>query len=286
MRGQKNMETRNKRPQPYIGISGITNFDNTQKWIEKAANETGITEHRLLMLGVKGTYTTQWLDSHNGRSRYWYPVGNWGFNSALNNPGEGTLGVAQVYMDPWQVKEQSYREQFVERIFQRGAPWIGGIQFDKLPWHNNPDMVDFVSWVKDTFQTKIFLQCHGEAQAELGPKGVARKLGEYALAIDYVLLDSSHGTYKQLDPSCAKTYLDEMYNDDDLAGVGIAVAGGLHAKAVGLILPELVREYPDLSWDAESGLHRSYSETADIGRAELYMLMSKLVIQLAEQSRA
>ena len=196
------------------------------------------------------------------------------------------MGVAQVYIDTDFVDEAGYREAFVRRIFDRGRRWLGGVQFDMLPWHTDPAMLGYLLKVRrmDDAPERVLLQCHARALEALGPKEVAKRLGDYALsgAIDYVLFDASHGRGRRLDAARLRPYLDEAYGSGDLAGVGIGIAGGLDGQAVREDVPTLVGVYPELSWDAEGRLHPERgggSRPLDMPKVLDYLLASAEVIR-------
>lgn len=246
-----------ERPQPYIGVSGVVS-PGMQFAIELTADRVGLEDTgRLLALGVKAVHKTQFLDVENKYGRDWYPVGAEDFTDALwpQDDKGFSIGVAQAYLDVDHVLDPEYRRHFTSRIMARGAPWIQGIQFDMLPWHADPQMLDYLEDVKNRYGIPVFLQCHKEAMHELGPKGVARRLGQYAASIDYLLFDASHGTGTRMDAASLDPYLEEAQSQTNLESTGLAIAGGLDAKSVREDLSELVAKYPILSWDAEGRLH-------------------------------
>lgn len=246
-----------KRPDAYVGVSGVVE-PSQQRTIEAFAAEAGLWTHdRRLALGVKAVHKTQFLDVENKYGKEWYPVGRESFEGALvpRVQGSSTLGVAQTFFDPGYIDNPGYREYFRDRIFQRGEAWIDGIQFDMLPWHNNPDMEGFLQDLRLKYETKVFLQCHKDAMDSLGPEGVVERLKELAPLVDYVLFDSSHGTGTRLDVDRLHAFLSVAYESGDLDTVGFAIAGGLNGDVVREELPKIMEDFPDISWDAEGQLH-------------------------------
>jgi hypothetical protein len=247
-------ETGGKRPEPYVGISGIISAE--QQWqVESLANQAMLD--RNLLLGVKAAHKTQFLDVDNKYGPDWYPVGPEQFELAATRQGRrlGTMAIAQAYFDVEYVGNPGYRELFAKRIFERGAGWIDGIQFDMLPWQTGTEMLDFLAGLKEKYGTAILLQCHGDAMRELRPEEVVHKLEPYAPVLDYVLFDASHGRGEPMNTRRLKQYLTEAYASDDLETVGFAIAGGLDGESVRRDLPALVWTFPDISWDAEGRLH-------------------------------
>ncbi len=278
-----------ERPQPYVGVSGVISPE-IQHQLEASAEEVGLFKTgRQLGLGVKAVHTTQWLDVENRYGREWYPVGENEFRGALdgrdhNATSPDTLPVALTYIDSKFVTDADYRRQFVRRIVERGGPWLQAIQFDLLPWHNDNAMLHFLEELSEEYGLTTLLQCHKDAMDELKPKGVARRLGHYVRFIDYILFDSSHGTGKRLDVTSLDHFLEEADSKLDVK-VGLAVAGGLSADVVRDDLPQLLRKYPNLSWDAEGQLHpidELGKRPLDMQAAEDYLRASAEVISAAQ----
>jgi len=241
----------------YVGVSGVTSPE-MQTSLERAHMKSGLAlKGRLIVEGVKATHKTQFLDAENKYGAEWYPVGEEAFTHALRHEyvSPVALPVAQMYLEKEEVASAEYRSAFIKRIQERGAPWLKGLQFDMLPWHNNDDLLPFLQEVKESTGLEILLQAHGPAMAELGAKGIVERLGGYAGAIDYLLFDASHGTGKRLDVSALEPFLAEAYARFDAQQTGIAIAGGLNAELVQQELPALLEQYPALSWDAEGQLH-------------------------------
>lgn len=238
---------------PYIGVSGVVNTEQ-QAQLEAYADDLGLYDAgRKLALGVKATHKTQYMDTENQYGSDWYPVGEAGISDALT-PSEGSLRVAQVYLDVNYVGDEDYRREFIKRLRSRGAKWLQAVQFDMLPWHSNHDMWKFIDEVKDT-GLEVLLQVHKNAMEDLGPHDTAIRLGAYAYLLDYVLFDSSHGTGKRLDAESLVPFVDEAYSIVSSNYTGIAIAGGLNSHNVQHDLPKIVNKFPQISWDAEGQLH-------------------------------
>lgn len=243
-----------ERVRPYIGVSGAGSPEQ-QAQVVTLFEKAGLKGKRDLMIGVKALHKCQWLDEPWVRDDEWDIVGEDAFRGAVNK-SELTVNIAQAYFDRNQVGDARYREAFLERLYARGAAWIDGMQFDSLPWHENKDLVAFLHKAKQRYPDKlVYLQCHEKSMLRYPPSQMARVLGEHAEALDYILFDSSHGRGIRLNTARLAPYIEEAYSNDNLAHVGIALAGGLCADVIREDLPELATQFPDLSWDAEGRLH-------------------------------
>ena len=244
----------NERAKPYIGVSGVGSIDTQQKIIEQF-DRAGLREHRQLMLGVKVLHKCQWLDQPWKRDDDWDLVGETACREVLVRD-KRAVNVAQAYFDKQLVGERTYRDAFLERIYDRGAQWIDGIQFDMLPWHENTDMLTFLHETKERHPgTRIYLQCHELSMQRYSPRQLTQVLGAHADALDHLLLDSSHGKGVRLDADRLVPYIETILSSDTLSRVGVGFAGGLDGSAIREDLPALIAKYPELSWDAEGRLH-------------------------------
>ena len=273
------------RPVPYVGVSGVVS-PAQQALLTGMCTEVGFPDIRRLLLGVKATHKTQWDSIENKYGQSWYPVGVQGFTDAIDPhvAPHQQWPVVQVYLDVDHVGEASYREAFMERLLTRGSAWLAGIQFDMLPWHDNLEIESFLWWLRETTGLPVLLQCHGPAMELLGPDGAARRLGELADVIDFVLFDASHGTGKRLDVDRLDTFVNAAYSHTALDQVGVAVAGGLSPTTVTEDLSALVAKYPDLSWDAEGSLHPVTSEGSrplDMATVRGYLSASTIMLDQA-----
>jgi hypothetical protein len=244
------------RPPAYVGVSGVVN-PQQQSRLVAAASAAGFEEAgRELLLGVKGTHKTQYLDQENKYGPDWYPVGAAGFAGALasttNRPA--AQRVAQLYLELEHVADATYRTEFVERIVTRGNSWLTGLQFDMLPWHTDHRIGDFLRDVRYRYDLPIYLQAHGPAMKAFGADVIADALSDLTGVVDYILFDSSHGTGATMDVEQLGQFVEAAYSHPQLQRMGIAVAGGLDETSLSA-LSDLVSRYPDLSWDAEGKLH-------------------------------
>lgn len=91
-------------------MSGVADTEQ-QAQLEAYADDLGLYDAgRKLALGVKATHKTQYMDTENKYGADWYPVGEAGISDALM-PSEGSLRVAQVYLDVNYVGDEDYRRE-------------------------------------------------------------------------------------------------------------------------------------------------------------------------------
>lgn len=243
-----------ERAAPYVGVSGVGTPETQQQLIE-LFDEAELGGKRQLMLGVKALHKCQWLDQPWTRDDDWDLVGEQVFRGAVTR-SDRTTNIAQAYFDQREVGDAWYRQAFLERMYARGNEWIDGIQFDSFPWHENRDLLAFLHETKTRHpDTQVYLQCHEKSMQRYNPTQLARVLAEHAEALSYILFDASHGKGIRLNTAQLAPYIEEAFASDALAHVGVALAGGLYGPVVRDDLPELVAQFPDLSWDAEGKLH-------------------------------
>jgi hypothetical protein len=267
----------------YIGVSGVVD-QVQQRLIETRFAAAGLPTTRRLLLGVKATHKTQWLDVENRYGTDWFPVGEAAFADALGPAGrkDTTMGVAQVFLEPSLASDPTYRSGFTDRLLMRGARWLTGVQFDMLPWQVERWAASYLSGLRER-GLDVLVQCHGPAMSDLGPRGCARRLAEVGEGITHVLFDASHGTGREMDAPALAAFLDAAAAEPGLEGRRLGVAGGLDANAVRDVLPALLAHHPDLSWDAEGRLHpaskaASGSRVLDMARTSEYVDASAEVL--------
>lgn len=138
-----------------------------------------------------------------------------------------------------------------------------------MPW---PDPEIFQTWrqCRLGLPTTIVLQCGRQAIDEVrrDPVELAERVGQYNGLADYVLIDQSDGTGTPLDPHFAIDCLAELYRRDYYIAYG--VAGNLSALTMPKILAPVYREFPDISFDAESGV-RNADDTLNYNYAKSYI---------------
>lgn len=271
------------RNSPYVGVSGLVNRQQQHELQDYAAEVLTSRTDAMLFLGAKAVHKTQWLDIENKYGSAWYPVGEESFSNLMD---AGSDAVAQVYLEPEVLADDpNYGTEFIRRIKRRGRNWLNLVQFDLLPFQQGPEALGYLiheaKRSQDLQEYQVIVQCHAAAMNE-GAKPAIEKLKRLSPdEIDWVLFDASHGKGLELNPDALKPFLDAAFSDPDMAHVGIGVAGGLDATAVERHLPSLLRDFPNLSWDAEGRLHRTADGSLDMAATRQYLRTSADVIEAA-----
>lgn len=120
----------------------------------------------------------------------------------------------------------------------------------------------------------IVLQIGSKAMS-IGPTSVAERIASYRGLIDHVLIDASGGLGKSLNIEVTRSYLSAIA--DEGLNIGLGIAGGLCPSNIEMIKP-LVKEFPDLSIDAEGRL-RDMNDNLDLPLAKEYVLKSLAIFR-------
>lgn len=253
-----------KRRKPYVGVSGVVSVEQQKKLI-KIADSAGLSEKRILALGIKAVHKTQYLDIENKYGPKWYPVGNQ-ISKCISPEIGGTYNIAQVYLEPSEIIESlEYPMAFIDKLMKRGRAAIHAIQFDMLPYDKETELNwrNYFKYIKLGFKKDIILQCHKRAMAE-GPEKSIRTLENLSGDLDYILFDASLGQGLRMDPDNLMRFCAKAYESKILAerGINIGVAGGLDGETVREVMPRILAEFPDISWDAEGKLHQGTDDTS------------------------
>ena len=248
-----------EKSRPYVGVSGVVS-PSQQETLRRMALPLESLD-RKLALGVKAVHKTQWLDIENRYGPNWYPIGEDIVDAVVTGNDENEMRVAQVFLDIREAEEQGiegYEKRFIDKLIGRTGMWLDAAQFDMLPWHERDYRELFESMILAKPDLEILLQCQGPVMQEMSPREVMERLGMYKEYVSYALFDASHGTGKELDTKALRPYVAEASQSDWLS---VGVAGGLNEHIVASRLPELLGEFPDLSFDAEGQLHKHHDET-------------------------
>lgn len=268
-----------ERAKSYIGVSGVADSDQ-QLELQRAFEAADLNSSRVLALGVKATHKTQYLDMENKYGKEWYPVGEQLSRALDANNDE--LRIAQIFIDNQFAQDALYRSEYLARIRRRGKMWLNALQFDMLPWHRESWVPGFLDELKRQTNLPIVLQAHKDTIKDTDPRQFIARLEPFTDLLDYVLVDSSHGRGVRINAGNLRPYLDELYASDKLSRIGISIAGGLNAQVVYEEIPDLLKYYPDLSWDAEGQLHSigmQDSRPLDMSIVSEYFVASSDVIK-------
>lgn len=262
----------------YFGVSGLANRQQ-QEVIQQIALDNGINSGLTdLMVGVKATEKTQWLDMPNKYGTDWYPVGDelkTSFGKIIDFDdleATGRTGFIQPTVQMFfgsLADDFSLAVQFTDKVLARSSGWTRyahngskaarvALQFDKFPWMN-PTSNEYFEWLVNSREVSEFImQCHGDYMESYHPYEVVRRLGqiiELGATPLRVLFDASHGTGKEMDPEILRPFIGAVVDSTASEGVGVVVAGGLCGENLEQFIPPLIDEFGMLSWDAEGMLH-------------------------------
>lgn len=116
---------------------------------------------------------------------------------------------------------------------------------------------------------RIVLQIGDRAMREVDgvPGRIAERVHGYGDLVDDILIDPSGGLGEPFNTEIARIMLAVV--KERCPSVNLGVAGGLHPDSLGLVEP-LLKEFPELSIDAEGRLRRKPQDDLDIVVAEQY----------------
>ena len=165
-------------------------------------------------------------------------------------------------------------EKNLENAIGYGGPHLDALQLDMI-W---PDPKIIIRLKQNHPRLLLILQINNPAldQVKNSPDKLVDTLLSYAPfpthvpAIDYVLFDKSMGRGLGLDGLVLAPFaraVRQAYSE-----MGLAFAGGLGPDTIGLLAP-LIKEFPDMSIDAQSQLRSSGNalDPIDWPRAEAYL---------------
>jgi hypothetical protein len=135
-----------------------------------------------------------------------------------------------------------------------GGPFMQALQLDMV-W---PDPADIRAYHKTFPLHQLILQINQQAldAVENNPERVIQRLREYGDALSYMLFDKSGGRGIPMDAEALRPFVELTYRS--FPGIGVVVAGGLGPNSTDLAEP-LAKDYPQISWDAQSKLRPSGS---------------------------
>lgn len=98
----------------------------------------------------------------------------------------------------------------------------------------------------------VVLQIDDELLSTMTPNAIADLAVQYSGVIDCLWLDGSSGKGKPLQHSKLLPVIDRVSSMTE--SVGIGVAGGLNPDNLEELLTPILKEFPNTSWDVESGV--------------------------------
>lgn len=241
-------------PRPYIGVTGFMRQQDVATAMQ-TFEHNGLPANRQLGVGVLVSAKT--FDEQPNKYPNRYPnvmdIGRY------FPPHRLALNLIHFSTDtPERLPEQ------LKQLTELGGRWLDGFQLNVV-W---PDL----SSIEFPPNMRVVLQIGERAIKQAGndPHRVVEWIGAYLRdgKITDVLLDASGGKGVPLDPSMVRRYawaIRRAFNDT----VGIGIAGGLCAENLESI-GELVREFPNLSIDAEGQL-RTPEDHLDINKMISYI---------------
>jgi hypothetical protein len=231
---------------PYIGITGVM---NRSQIVAIGAGALNLMYHsgRQIMIGVLASSKT--LAGQKNKYPYLYPPIKNLPEIFASDPR--FLNLVHYNTDnPLLLRDEIFK---IVQLFKERRNGLNGFQLN-VSWPSISHMED----IKTAFpKLKIILQIGTEAfkQAGHSPKRVMEMAGDYLPFVDYFLLDASAGFGRPLHAATLRPYLREL---SAFFTAGLCVAGGLGPDALHLAEP-LIKEFPGLSIDAQSGLQEDYA---------------------------
>ena len=243
----------NKKPISYVGITGICAPEQSAALVSIAAGM-----RRRLMIGVLVSDASMEGQPDRWPRRYPPPA------SAADIFSDHPAAFNVVH---YNTHDPSTLARQLTEIVRLVGSRLHGFQLN-MAW---PAPRQLALFREECPGVQIIIQLNREAFDIIAglPDGVSGKLRrEYGGLYDHALLDLSAGHGEMLEPVWAADQLRRLYGADLDAGLG--VAGGLCAESLPMIEP-LIREFPDLSIDAEGRL-RDEDDFLDLNRAEEYLI--------------
>ncbi len=244
---------------PYIGITGFMSR-NEVKWAWDAFEKTRLSPDYKLMVGVLASLKTLYGHANKWPNRY-----------------PAVKDISGIFIqDATMLNLVHYNSKNTDMLFVQlmalteliGVELFDGFQLN-IAW---PNELEILAYKAHYPGKKIVLQVGGDdfETIENSPEKLVERLMVYDVGlIDYVLLDTSGGKGKTLDPEKLKDYLAAIDKESDFHDMGVGVAGGLSWDTMHLLKP-LLKQIPYLSIDAEGKL-RNENDHLDMSLVEGYV---------------
>ena len=229
------------RCSPYVGVTGFTSMgevNDVLKHMPKAPE-------RLLMCGVLLSNTLLAGGTRDKNGRYPPPEKI----AAIFSRDSRCLNL--IHYCP---RMDADLAKSLVRASEVAGPRGHGLQINAAPSRPWPDPQAIAAYRHRSNPERVVLQIGREAIASTGhdPIDVARHCADYSNVVTDLLLDTSGGLGRPLDPATVAPYLETIA--DAAPQLGIVIAGGLRADNVAALLEPLARRWPGVSVDAESRL--------------------------------
>lgn len=227
---------------PYVGVTGFMSREEVQEVLDSVSPWL----RRKVMIGVLASSKTINGGTNSHHNRYPTP-------GQMGNIFEDTSRALNLVHFSTKNREGLFEE--MSRAFTLAGPYCHGLQLN-IPWPD-PKVLGFFK--TKAYPVTIVLQIGARAFEMIGysPQRLADKIEkEYKHFIDFVLLDPSGGTGKPFNPEEMRGYLQEL--EMKQMSIGLGVAGGLSPATFGRLVSPLVKEFPDLSIDVETGVRNVY----------------------------
>jgi len=229
---------------PYVGITDFTDFRQVRRMFETFIANRRNGSQRRLHVGVMMSYKTL-----HDIPTLWQNV----------FPPKRTIAGIFASDDVYNCLHYADYEgrpdfwQDLCRAIMLSGIGIHALQLDMI-W---PDPVQIANGVHASRKSiEVILQIGKHAFEAVGndPQEVVEKLGDYQGVVHRVLLDKSMGRGLGMDAEGLRPFVAMIKNR--FPEMGIGVAGGLGPETIHLVEP-LVKEFPDLSIDAQGRLRPS-----------------------------
>ncbi len=231
--------------EPYIGITDFMSFEQVQKMLTVFAKHLPADSNQKLHVGVMMSYKTL----HNIPTKWQTAFPDKKTIASIFSSDQVYNCLHYVDYDD----ESDLWKSLDLAISYYGGIWIHSLQLDMI-WPDPGQIANGLHTSRK--QVEVILQIGKNALAESNddPQEVVRRIGDYEGVIQRVLLDKSMGRGIGLDAQELLPFIRlirKIFPD-----LGISVAGGLGPKSIHLLEP-LLKEFPDLSFDAQGQLRPS-----------------------------
>ncbi len=232
---------------PYIGITDFTNFDQVLVMLRTLKTFKPKEMQRRLHVGVMMSYKT--LNDIPSKWSNVFPPKEKIADIFFSEDAYNCLHYADYDRVDTDLIEA------LSKAIGYGGNHIDALQLDMM-WPSPSKIVSAIHQTEIKKEIQIILQIGKQALEHVDnePLFLVEKLKEYKGAIHRVLLDKSMGKGLGMDAQGLIPFVQAI--KENFPELGIGVAGGLGPETMHLVEP-LVKEFPDLSIDAQGRLRPS-----------------------------